>query len=705
MDRSGTVIFLVQPGRFKRQVLAGGSLLALCGIGCAFWLGGASKQDRPKEPKVGFYQDSMHPWIKSDRPGKCTLCAMDLTPILEGDRGFAKAGGLVALSSNSITVLNIQAEKVKRQPLRLSLRVAGTLEADESRKAVFSAPAAGRIQEMLVGAVGDEVEVEKPLLTFYSPDLTTWRRAYVVRSRMNSSGTPLFAGRAHEDTRGNGPSKAGANAMAQTNGSPVANRTEPDPYFSDLLSPLSGTIVERKVFNGQYVAEGDRMLTIVDTSVLWFRFDVYDRQLPWLRKGQNVQVTIAALPGQEFGGVISVIEPTIDEATRTVKVRANIANPVIGDATQKQRLLRLGMYAEGTVLAELPSVLTVPRTAVLLPGGQAYVYVEAGAGAYAMRAVKLGRQGDGLCEVLEGLEEGEGVVTAGNILIDAQAQFNQPYRPELAQVEGKAQLATSDNQVHSVKGMPASEAVIKVAPPVQTPRSESSTTITRTQGKALDGFLSVASDISAALASDSLGDLQRAVARLKGMTAVLSGQFGKAHPWSATIQSVAAASAWPEAKDLATARATFLPFSTEVVKLVQFLQASESEPRSLKIYHCPMAPKPGLWFQDKGPLRNPYYGAKMLSCGEEVPGSGQASVVASRITAPAPEAAPVVQPTAPANTIRTMNTRHPEAKEQMLRSFALGIAEQHRMAAKVPAVRSTATEKATGDSAAKPVRP
>jgi Cu(I)/Ag(I) efflux system membrane fusion protein len=479
--------------------------------------------------------------------------------------------------------------------------------------------------------------------------------------------------------------------MAETHSAPVASSSEPDPYFSDLLSPLSGTIVERKVFNGQYVTEGDRLLTIVDTSVLWFRFDVYERQLPWLRKGQKVQVTVAALPGQEFSGVISVIEPTLDEATRTVKVRANITNPVVGDAAQKERLLRLGMYAEGSVLAELPDALTVPRTAVLFPGGRAYAYVEEGAGAYAMRPVKLGRQGDGLCEVLEGLEEGDRVVTTGNVLIDAQAQFTQPRRQEPAQVEGKTQLAHSATQVHAREEMAEPGIASEVPQLAQKPEIGSSATMTRAQEKALGDFLSVAGDISAALASDSLSDLKRAVLRLKGATPPLIAEFGNSHPWHTTIQGIAAASVWSEGEDLAAARAAFLPFSTQVVKLVQLLQADESNSRSLKVYHCPMAPKPGLWFQAKGPLRNPYYGAKMLSCGEEVRCQERPLAMASRDEPPAAQRETPVPPAAPVNTIRTKNTRHPEAKERMLRTFALGVAEQHRMASKPPVAKSPRT--------------
>ena len=147
-----------------------------------------------------------------------------------------------------------------------------------------------------------------------------------------------------------------------------------------------------------------------------------------------------------FPAVIAIIEPNLNEATRTVKVRANVANPLVGNPGRQQRLLRLGMYAEGRVRSELPNVLAVPRTAILFPGKSAYAYVDKGEGVYERRRVKLGRQGDELWEVLQGLEDGERVVTSGNVLIDAQAQFNRGGEAELAGVDEMASAKMEDDQ-------------------------------------------------------------------------------------------------------------------------------------------------------------------------------------------------------------------------------------------------------------------
>ena len=144
----------------------------ICGVVVyALWGKAAVEHSPGQARKVLYYQDSMHPWIKSDQPGKCTVCGMDLTPILAGQSGFGLGDGLVGLSSNSITVLNVQTEEVRRQPLSRVLRVAGTLEPNEARKTIIAAPSPGRIQTSAIEFAGLEVEQGQRLLTLFSPDL------------------------------------------------------------------------------------------------------------------------------------------------------------------------------------------------------------------------------------------------------------------------------------------------------------------------------------------------------------------------------------------------------------------------------------------------------------------------------------------------------------------------------------------------------
>lgn len=563
--------------------------MLLFGVGYGLWQKSMVHGGAKGAGKIAFYQDSMHPWVKSDRPGKCTICAMDLTPIYQGNKGFASDGKVLILSSNNVRVLNVQTEEVKRAGLTHVLQVAGTLEGNEARKTYIASPTPGRIQSLAVEYAGVEVEQGQTLMTLYSPELVQ-RRAYLVSVRGDQS------------TLGNGLMRATTNS---------------DPYAGDLVAPQSGVVTERNVYAGQYIEQGQRLLTIVDASVLWFRFDVYERDLAWLRTGQKLEVTTAAVPGKKFPAIISFIEPMLNEATRTVKVRADIDNPRVSANGDRQRELRFGMYADGRLKAEIPSIISVPRSAILFPGATAYTYVEKGGGAYERRIVKVGRQGGDRWEILGGLSEGDRVVVSGNVLLDAQAQFSRG-SDETANDEPDSSPAT----------------------PVEAPGMDSPAAgvpLNATAREALVGFVEAADGVSGALASDNLEQLQKAVLRLPGATTALAKEIGDDHPWHTLVDSLTKMSSWPVPKTLEEARKTFLPFSTKAVALIQELRGSGDDFSSLKVYHCPMAPKPGLWFQTKGPLRNPYYGAEMLTCGSEVPRTpAKPSVVAEEISHPHP---------------------------------------------------------------------
>jgi multidrug efflux pump subunit AcrA (membrane-fusion protein) len=655
------------------------------------WQSSSARASDVPGRKVLYYQDSMHPWVKSDQPGKCTICGMDLTAILEGEKSFGLSNSVVVLRSNMITVLNVQTEAVQRRPLVRSLRVAGTLEANEGRKAVLAAPARGRIEDMAVEYAGVEVEKGQSLISFFSPDLVALRRIQLV-----------------------------ANFTTQGSNAAVGS----DRYTAALVAPLSGVVLERNVYSGQYVAEGDRLLTIADASVLWFRFDVYERQLPWFEVGQTIAVETPGVPGKLFPAVISFVEPTVNEATRTIKVRAEVSNPVMEINGHKRRLLKYGMYAEGQVRAQVPEAVAVPRAAILFPGEEAYAYVERGDGAYERRRVKLGRQGDELWEVLQGLTEGERVVTSGNVLMDAQAQFNQPAgagepateemaSPPPAAAEGvmagpmshctasvsvaaetpaaaEKRPSPPEQMPAPVPSAPANEPMpgdttqLGLARRAQAMRAiasqgvveqmtmwptlakgggsdvgngtpvgasqgtapaagmaekgglpQAGTTgnagatgaqvkgadpglVSPTQCQQIEALVREAGAISAALAADDLTQFNQHAAQLPAALGPVRKELAAAHHWEKLLAPMEELGKAEAAKDLAQARARFLPFSTAVVEWAKRLRKEAPGLPALKIYHCPMAPKPGLWIQVSGPLANPFYGKKMLRCGEPV---------------------------------------------------------------------------------------
>jgi multidrug efflux pump subunit AcrA (membrane-fusion protein) len=163
----------------------------------------------------------------------------------------------------------------------------------------------------------------------------------------------------------------------------------------------------------------------------WFEFAAYERDIPWLKIGQTIEVRTPGVPGKIFTAEIKLhgtrlyADQKFDTASDSTKVRAEISNGPVALGDFGPGKLFSGLYAEGNVRAVTPEVLAVPRSAVLQPGSQPVVYVDEGKGYYEQHKVKLGRVGDEFVEVLDGLKAGDKVVTSGGLLIDAEAQISQ----------------------------------------------------------------------------------------------------------------------------------------------------------------------------------------------------------------------------------------------------------------------------------------
>ena len=195
-------------------------------------------------------------------------------------------------------------------------------------------------------------------------------------------------------------------------------------HLSEILAPMSGTVVTREIYEGQFVKEGDKLFELADFFTMWFQFDLYERDLAWVRVGQAVEISVPSVPGKKFNATVSFIDPNLNDMTRTARVRVELQNPLITVQGRARRELLHKTYAEAVVSLDTPEVLALPRAAVLHNGDRAVVYVDKGGGAYEQRRVKLGRAGDEHWEILDGVKDGERVVTTGNLLIDGQAQLN-----------------------------------------------------------------------------------------------------------------------------------------------------------------------------------------------------------------------------------------------------------------------------------------
>ena len=561
----------ISPHLVLVAVLASASLLL---TGC----GKSDSATAKPERKVLYYQSAMHPWIKSDKPGRCTVCGMELTPIYEGESGIDAGGDMISLSETSIRVLNVQTVEVKTQALAKTLTVAGTMEQDDTQRRVLSAYIGGRIDKLSVGFVGAEVKAGEPLAEIYSPMLLQAEREY--RAMMTSTNVEL-----------RGAVTSRLRQMGLTPEQIAALPTKPaDALTSEILAPISGTVTDKKISAGQYVQEGERLFEIADFGTMWFQFRAYEQDLPWIRVGQKVDVSTPSLPGKTVTGTIKFIDPNLDEDTRATKVRVELENPLVNG----RRLFLNRSYADGVVHLEAPEALAVPRSAIIQTGPEAVAFVDEGGGGYARRVLQLGRRGDGLVEVISGLAAGDKVVVQGNLLMDGQAEMNRSFA------------------THA----PASETTNQ---PAAFP------TLTSAQRGGARDYLALLDTLTASLAADNLKEFEAQAAKLHAVTAVLLAAFDGTNAWQALLKPIELAGHLHGLADLTAARKGFHPLSEATVALAQALRRTDGEFANVKVFRCPMtknafpgAPSRADWIQLKAEVRNPYYGAEMLDCGAEV---------------------------------------------------------------------------------------
>lgn len=527
------------------------------------------------ERKVLYYQSAMHPWVKSDKPGRCTICGMALTPVYEGEKGLdTDSGDFVSLTQTQIQVLHVETAEAKVQPLIRTLPVAGMIDDNASRHRVLSAYIDGRVQKLHVNFMGAEVTEGQPLAEFYSPSLLQSEREYRQLTGELKKNTAL--------------------RLQQMGLTPTQieelDKKPGDALTSQILAPVSGTVVAQNVYEGQYVKEGDNLFEIADFSTMWFQFLAYEQDMPWIQIGQSVTVTTPSLPGETFEGKITFIDPNFDETTRSTKVRVELANPLVNG----RRVLLHRLYADGALKVEAPDVLTVPRSAVIETGPEAVVYVDRTEGAYERTVVKLGRRGDKLMEILSGIEAGDKVVTNGNLLIDGQAEMNRSF---MSPVEPMAPMETT-------------------APLAA---------LSEPQKQAIVDFVQVADAMAAALAADDLAAFNKASEPTMETTGSLVEALRSPESTLETLDALEESMHFHGFEDIQSARVAFHKFTLAATTVLEPLRLTPAAPE-FDVWECgmvdqaiPGAPKKGRWIQTHGrDGQNPFFGAEMLDCASEI---------------------------------------------------------------------------------------
>jgi Cu(I)/Ag(I) efflux system membrane fusion protein len=364
----------------------------------------------------------MHPQIKMDKPGKCPICAMDLIP-LNNMGSVSTMSDAVHFTQEAIALANIQTTIVTSNVPVKEIRLYGKVQADERLLQSQTASISGRIEKLLVNFTGEPVKKGQTLALIYSPELVTAQQELLETAKSKNQQPGLYHA-AREKLHLWRLSENQINNIEQSG--KVKTRFE-------VLSGTSGIVTDRHINTGDYVSQGSVLFDVADLSQVWVQFDAYESDLLYLKVGDEINFNVRALPGKKFTSTIRFIDPMIDPVNRVSKVRVEIGN--------KQQELKPEMFTEGVISARLDAYndyLVIPRSAVLWTGKRSVVYVkdpEHDAPVFTMKEIELGPELGNSYVVLDGLFDGDVIVTAGAFSVDASAQL-----------QGKASMMNQTNE-------------------------------------------------------------------------------------------------------------------------------------------------------------------------------------------------------------------------------------------------------------------
>jgi membrane fusion protein, copper/silver efflux system len=524
---------------------------------------------------------AMHPQIRMHEPGKCPICGMDLIPLNQNNASSDPSE--IHLSKDAAELANVLTSVVSKQKPVKEVRLYGKVQADERLLQSQVSYLPGRIEELFVNYTGETVRKGQRLAVIYSPDLVTTQQELLETAKTKSS-QPVLYEAAKDKLR---QWKLTDNQIAGIESSGI---TKSD---FEIFANTAGIITARRVNNGDFISPGTILFDVADLSRIWVMFDAYESDLPFLAKGDHLTFTVQALPGVSFSGNIAFIDPVLDPATRVAKVRVEVSN--------QDGKLKPEMFATGLIQANLDGFtdkLIIPGTAVLWTGKRSVVYVKqtgTDEPAFKMREIEIGPMLGNSYVVMNGLKEGEEIVTQGAFSVDAAAQL-----------EGKPSMMNPEigTKASSMPGMVMTNPERLVTDNFK----QQLTAVYYEYSKMKDAF--VASDMKRV--SDAAKKVKRSLDDVD-MSLLKGDDHNKWMKESAELEQNL--DRIITSQDLSMQRESFATFN------VVFHDALTSFALSgITTYYqyCPMANnnKGAFWFSDKKEIANPYFGEKMMTCGE-----------------------------------------------------------------------------------------
>jgi membrane fusion protein, copper/silver efflux system len=355
------------------------------------------------KPKT-MYRSTMDPVEVSNKPRKDSM-GMDMVPfeVTPGSAATPPSGlAAVSITPSARERMGVTLGTVAKRKLAREIRTSARIVPDETQLYHVTVKIDGYVEKLFTATTGEFVKDGEPLLTVYSPMLVSAQQEYLNVVKDNAE----LAAAARKRLQLWDITNEQIDRLEKTG--------KPDRIVT-LHAPASGWIMERNISAGHKVMAGEQLLVLGNLSNVWADADIYQSDMPYVKTGMPVELTLSAVPDKAYKGNVSFVSPVLDAETRTVRVRMQVPNPDL--------LLKPEMYGVARLAYDLGEKVAVPETAVMQTGERVYAFRDTGDGRLVPTEIKIGARSDGWLEVLAGLKAGDRVVTSANFLVDSESSM------------------------------------------------------------------------------------------------------------------------------------------------------------------------------------------------------------------------------------------------------------------------------------------
>jgi len=368
--------------------------------------GSADVADKQSQPQ--YWVAPMDPNYRRDKPGKSPM-GMDLIPVYESDTDTSDRLGMITISPEVINNLGVRTSSVALKPMQTNIQTVGYVRYDEDKLIHVHPRVSGWVEKLFVNAAGDPVKDGEPLYSLYSPELVNAQEELVLA--LNRKNERLVKSARLKLKALHVPHQMINELM----------RTREIQQAITFYAPQTGVIDHLNIREGFYVEPGTTMFSLGALDTVWVEGEVFERQAGLIHQGDSVTMYLDYVPGVEWQGIVDYVYPTLDERTRTVKIRSKFVNT--------GKVLKPNMFAQLSIQSKKTTeVLVIPREALIRTGHQNRVVLALGEGRFKSIAVKVGRIDQTYAEIREGLEEGDSIVISAQFLLDSESSKTSDFQ-------------------------------------------------------------------------------------------------------------------------------------------------------------------------------------------------------------------------------------------------------------------------------------